>query len=89
MQSNSRLLGLLYGAMFGALFPLFHFAARSFARRERAHEIADQISNAFMELRPKYLDAILSNTSQVMGLKVTDPRVDRTARDMVRQHIRS
>lgn len=89
MQSNSRLLGLLYGAMFGTLFPLFHFAARSFARRERAHEIADQISNAFMELRPKYLDAILSNTSRVMGLKPTHPRVDRAARDMVRQHIRS
>ena len=32
MQSDSRLLGLVYGAVFGSLFPLFHFAARSFAR---------------------------------------------------------
>ena len=89
MQSDSRLLGLAYGAVFGTLFPLFHFAARTFARRERGHEIADQIANAFMELRPQYLEAILGNTAQVMGLKPTHPRVDRIARDMVRQHARA
>lgn len=89
MQSDSRLLGLVYGAVFGTLFPLFHFAARSFSRRERGHEIADQIANAFIELRPQYLEAILGNTSRVMGLKPTDPRVDMAARNMVRQHARS
>jgi KDO2-lipid IV(A) lauroyltransferase len=89
MQSDSKLLGLLYGAVFGTLFPLFHFAARSFVRRERGHDIADQIANAFMTLRPKYLDAILSNTAQVTGLKPTHPKVDRIARDMVRQHARA
>mgnify|MGYP000271130493 CR=1 FL=1 len=89
MQSESRLLGLAYGAVFGTLFPLFHFAARSFARRERGHAIADQIANAFMELRPKYLEAILGNTAQVLGLRPSHPRVDRVARDMVRQHARA
>ena len=89
MQTDSRLLDLLYGAVFGTLFPLFQFSARSFARRERGHDIADQIANAFMELRPKYLDAILDNTAQVMGLKPSHPTVDRTAREMVRQHARA
>ena len=89
MQSDSKLLGLLYGAVFGSLFPLFHFAARTFSRRERAHDIADQIANAFMELRPRYLQAILGNTAQVLGLGPGHPLVDRTARDMVRQHARA
>ena len=89
MQSDSKLLGLAYGAVFGSLFPLFFFAARSFARRSRGHEIADQIAHAFMTLRPKYLDAILANTSQVLGLRPTHPEVDRVARDMVRQHARA
>ena len=89
MQSDSRLLGLLYGAVFGSLFPLFHFAARSFARRERGHDIADQIANAFMDLRPKYLEAILGNTSRVLGLGPAHPEVERTAREMVRQHARA
>lgn len=89
MQSDSKLLGLAYGAIFGSLFPLFHFAARSFARRERGHDIADQIANAFMTLRPKYLEVILGNTARVLALKPGDPRVERTAREMVRQHARS
>ncbi len=89
MQSDSKLLGLAYGAVFGTLFPLFFFLARSIARRERGHEIADQVANAFMDLRPKYLEAILSNTARVMGLKPSHPTVDRAARDMVRQHARA
>jgi KDO2-lipid IV(A) lauroyltransferase len=89
MQTNSRFLDLLYCAVFGSLFPLFHFAARSFARRERGHDIADQIANAFMELRPRYLEAILGNTARVMGLEPSHPLVDRTAHDMVRQHARA
>ncbi|BDU70668.1 lipid A biosynthesis acyltransferase [Geothrix oryzae] len=89
MQSESRALGLVYGAVFGSLFPLFHFAARSFARREAGHATADQIANAFMALRPKYLEAILGNTAQVLGLRATHPAVERTAREMVRQHARA
>ena len=89
MQTDSKLLDLVYGVVFGSLFPLFHFAARSFARRERGHDIADQIANAFMELRPRYLEAILGNTAQVMGLKPSDARVERTAGEMVRQHARA
>jgi KDO2-lipid IV(A) lauroyltransferase len=89
MQTSSKLLDLFYGAVFGSLFPLFHFAARSFARRERGHDIADQIANAFMDVQPRYLEAILDNTAQVMGLKATHPLVERTARDMVRQHARA
>ena len=89
MQTDSRLLDLVYRGVFGTLFPLFHFAARSFARRERGHDIADQIANAFMDVRPKYLDAILGNTAQVMGLKPTHAQVERTAREMVRQHARA
>jgi lauroyl/myristoyl acyltransferase len=89
MQTDSKLLGFIYGAVFGTLFPLFHFAARSFARRERGHDIADQVAHAFLELRPRYLDAILGNTARVLGLKPTHPLVDRTARDMVRQHARA
>jgi KDO2-lipid IV(A) lauroyltransferase len=89
MQSDSRVMDLAYGAVFGSLFPLFHFAARSFSRRERGHEIADQIANAFMLLRPKYLEAILGNTAQVLGLKPAHARVERTAHEMVRQHARA
>jgi len=89
MQTKFKLLDLFYGAVFGTLFPLFHFAARSFARRERGHDIADQIANAFMDLQPRYLEAILGNTAQVMGLKPTHPLVERTSRDMVRQHARA
>jgi len=89
MQSDSKLLGLLYSAVFGALFPLFHVAARAFARRERGHDIADQIANAFLQLRPQYLEAILGNTAQILGLKRSHPTVERTAGDMVRQHARA
>jgi lauroyl/myristoyl acyltransferase len=89
MQGHSKLLDLAYGAVFGSLFPLFHFAARSFARRERGHDIADQIANAFMDIRPKYLEAILGNTARVLGLPPTHAQVERTAREMVRQHARA
>jgi lauroyl/myristoyl acyltransferase len=89
MQTDSKLLSLIYGAVFGSLFPLFHFAARSFARRERGHDIADQIANAFMELRPRYLEAILGNTAQVMRLGPSNAKVERVAREMVRQHARA
>ena len=89
MQSDSKLLGLAYGAVFGTLFPLFHFLARSTARRERGHEIADQVANAFMALRPRYLMAILGNTARVLGLKPDHPSVERVAQEMVRQHARS
>ena len=89
MQGDSKVLELVYAALFGTLFPLFLFAARTFARRERGHEIADQVSNAFMELRPKYLEAIKANMAQVTGLTITHPEVDRLARRMVRQHARA
>ncbi|HET6329333.1 MAG TPA: lysophospholipid acyltransferase family protein [Holophagaceae bacterium] len=89
MQGDSRLMELVYAAVFGTLFPLFLFAARTFARRERGHEIADQVSNAFMALRPKYLDAVKANMAQVTGHAITHPRVDRLARRMVRQHARA
>lgn len=89
MQTPSKLLDLAYGAVFGTLFPLFHFAARSFARRERGHDIADQIANAFMDVQPRYLEAVLGNAGRVLGLKPSHPEVERTAREMVRQHARA
>jgi KDO2-lipid IV(A) lauroyltransferase len=89
MQSESRVLGFVYGAVFGSLFPLFFFAARAFARRERGHEIADQVADAFMALRPRYLEAILGNTARVLHLRESHPAVYRTAREMVRQHARA
>lgn len=89
MQGDSKLLELLYAGVFGTLFPLFLFAARTFSRRERAHEIADQISNAFFLLRPKYLDAVKANMVQVTGLPITHPEVERLAKQMSRQHARA
>jgi len=86
MQSDSKLLDLAYKLVFGTLFPVFKFASRTFKRRKRGHEIADQIMTAFMELRPKYLDAVKGNVAQVLGLKITDPLVDATARQAVRNH---
>lgn len=86
MQSDSKVLGLAYKAVFGTLFPLFKFASRTFRQRKRGHEIADQIMTAFMELRPKYLDAVKGNVAQVLCLKITDPLVDATARKVVRNH---
>jgi lauroyl/myristoyl acyltransferase len=86
MQSDSKFLDLAYGAVFGTLFPLFLFAARSFSRRSRAFEISDQVMEAFMTLRPKYLDAVRSNMAQVCGLHENHPKADRLAREVVRNH---
>lgn len=86
MQSDSKLLGLVYTAFFGTLFPLFKFASRSFKRRERGFEIADQIMTAFMALRPKYLEAVKGNVAQVLGLDPMDPLVEATALKVVRNH---
>jgi lauroyl/myristoyl acyltransferase len=86
MQSNSRILGALYGAVFDTLFPVFLHAARRFQRRERAFAIADAVMSTFLALRPKYLDAVKSNVAQVMGLQPTHPQVERTARQLVRNH---
>ncbi|HJW08922.1 MAG TPA: lysophospholipid acyltransferase family protein [Holophagaceae bacterium] len=86
MQGDSKLMELAYAGVFGTLFPLFLFAARSFSRRSRGFEIAEQVANAFMELRPKYLDAVKANLSQITGLSAAHPEVDRLARSMVRRH---
>ena len=51
MQSDSKALGLAYKVVFGTLFPVFKFASRTFKRRKRGHEIADQIMTAFIDLR--------------------------------------
>ncbi|HJW32573.1 MAG TPA: lysophospholipid acyltransferase family protein [Holophagaceae bacterium] len=86
MQGDSRVLGLVYKAVFGTLFPLFEFAARSFTRRERGLEICDQVMEAFVALRPKYLEAVKGNMAQVTGLGHDHPEVERLARQMVKQH---
>ncbi len=86
MQGDSRVLGLVYKAVFGSLFPLFEFAARSFSRRERGLEICDQIMEAFVALRPKYLEAVKGNMAQVTGLRPGHPEVERLAIRMIRQH---
>ena len=86
MQGDSKVLELAYAAIFGTLFPLFKFAASSFSSRERGFEIAAQVANAFMALRPKYLDAIRANQAQIQGLPEDHAEVDRLAREMVRQH---
>lgn len=86
MQSDSRVLGAVYSAVFGTLFPLFLFAARAFERRGRAFETADAVTAAFIALRPKYLDAVRSNVAQVLGLPTRHRMVDRTARAVVRNH---
>ena len=86
MQGDSKLMDLAYAGIFGTLFPLFLFAARSFSRRSRGLEIAEQVANAFMELRPKYLEAVKGNLAQITGLPPEHPDVDRLAREMVRRH---
>jgi len=86
MQSDSRILNLVYSAVFGTLFPLFLFAARNFHRRSRAFEIADAVVSTFLALRPKYLDAVKSNVAQVLSLRRDHPEVDRIARQTVRNH---
>lgn len=86
MQGDSRILGLVYQAVFGTLFPLFEFAARTFTRRERGLEICDQVMEAFVSLRPKYLEAVKGNMAQVTGLPPDHPEVERLARQMVKQH---
>lgn len=86
MQSGSRVMDFLYGGLFGTLFPLFLFAARTFARRSRGFEIADDVTAAFMVLRPKYLDAVKSNAAQALGLPASHPETAHLARRMVRNH---
>lgn len=86
MQGDSRILGLLYQGVFGTLFPLFEFAARTYTRRERGLEICDQVMEAFVALRPKYLEAVQGNMAQVTGLRIDHPEVARLARQMVKQH---
>lgn len=89
MASGSAALGLIYRAVFGTLFPLFRFAARAFARRERGYEIADQVMAAFAALRPKYLDAVRANMARITGRKADHPEVERLALRMMRQHARA
>jgi len=86
MQSDSRVLDLVYGGVFGSLFPLFLFAARTFERRERGFDIADQVIEAFITLRPKYMDAVCGNMAQVLGRPIADPEVRRMALQAIRQH---
>ncbi|MBK8724645.1 MAG: lysophospholipid acyltransferase family protein [Holophagaceae bacterium] len=86
MQSDSKVLDLVYGGVFGTLFPMFLFAARTFEHRERGFEIADQVMEAFIALRPKYLDAVCGNMAQVLGLPPEHPEVRRVAVQAIRQH---
>jgi len=86
MQSGSKLLDLVYAGVFGTLFPLFLFAARTFTRRSRGYDIADNVINGFIRARPKYLDAVRSNVAQVLGLPATDPRVGATALGIMKNH---
>lgn len=86
MQSDSKVLDLVYGGVFGTLFPLFLFAARAFEHRERGFEIADQVIEAFVALRPKYLDAVCANMAQVLGLQPGHPEVRRVALQAIRNH---
>lgn len=89
MQSQSKLLDLVYAGIFGTLFPLFLHVARTITRRSRAFEISDDIIGAFMALRPKYLEAVKGNVAQVLVRPLTHPEVDRIARAVVRQHARA
>lgn len=86
MQSDSRVLDAVYSAVFGTLFPLFLFLARTIERRSRAFEIADAVVSAFMALRPKYLDAVKANVAQVLGKPLRNSEVERIARRIVRNH---
>jgi len=86
MQSDSKVLDLVYGGVFGTLFPLFLFAARTFEHRNRGFEIADQVIEAFVALRPKYLDAVCGNMAQVLGLPPGHPAVRQVALQAIRQH---
>jgi len=86
MQSDSRLLDMVYSGVFGTLFPLFLFAARVFERRSRAFEIADAVVASFMALRPKYLDAVRANVVRVLGVHPGHPEVERIARRVIRNH---
>ena len=86
MQSGSRVLDLLYAGVFGTLFPLFLFAARTFVRRSRGYDIADNVINGFIRCRPKYLDAVKGNVAQVLGLKVDHPQVAEVALRIVKNH---
>ncbi len=86
MQSGSRLLDLVYAGVFGSLFPLFLFAARTFSRRSRGYDIADNIIHGFIRCRPKYLDAVKGNVAQVLGLPVEHPRVAAMALRIMKNH---
>ena len=86
MQSQSKVLNLLYVGIFGCLFPLFLHVARTIARRRRAFEISDDIIGAFMALRPKYLDAVKGNVARVLERPPTHPEVARIAQSVVRHH---
>lgn len=86
MQSDSRALDAIYSAVFGTLFPLFLFAARSFERRSRAFEIADSVMSAFTTLRPKYLEAVRANVAQVLGVRPDHPEAGRIAQRVIRNH---
>jgi KDO2-lipid IV(A) lauroyltransferase len=81
MQSDSRLLALLYGAALGLLIPAGTAAAAALARRVRVHDTADAFVAGFLALRPKYLDALAANMGQVLGRPAHHPEVLRLARE--------
>jgi len=85
MASRNRLVRAIASATSHLWFPGTLFFARQVPRR-LSIPLARAIGGAYFRLRPKYVGAIRSNLSTILGAAPDSERVLRAVREMVRGH---
>lgn len=85
MASRNPIINALYPASFYLWFPLFRFMTRTLPL-PFLYATARRTVGTFFDLRPKYLRAIRSNYSRILGKPENSPEVHAAAREMVDIH---
>jgi KDO2-lipid IV(A) lauroyltransferase len=85
MASRNRFVRAVASATSHVWFPLSLFLARRLPRRV-LRSLARQTMTRFMQLRPKYQNALCSNLSVILGRPETSTEVRRAARDLLDAH---
>jgi KDO2-lipid IV(A) lauroyltransferase len=85
MASRNRFVRAVASATSHVWFPLSLFLARHLPRR-LLRSIAQQTMTRFMQLRPKYQNALRSNLSVILDRPASSPEVRRAAVDLLDAH---
>jgi KDO2-lipid IV(A) lauroyltransferase len=85
MSSRNRVVRALASATSHVWFPTSIFFAGN-VPRTISYPLARAVGGAYFRFRPKYLAAIRSNLSRILGEDADAERVDALAREMVRGH---